>query len=133
MGNTLTYNAATIGNPHCVIVLNEISEDIAKTLGPKLENHPNFPNRTNVQFVQVLDKNSIRIEIWERGTGYTFASGSSSCAAAAVVHKLGLCGNVISVAMPGGEIDIVIDDEFQVTMTGPVSEICFGEIANKNC
>lgn len=129
-GQALSYSAATIGNPHCVVISNEISEKMAKTLGPWLEIHENFPNRTNVQFVKILNKNSIRIEIWERGAGYTLASGSSSCAAAAVAYKLGLCSNKISVAMPGGEIDIEISSDLKVTMQGPVALICAGEIFN---
>ena len=64
---TVKYYAATIGNPHCVIPVDQANEEIAMRLGPILENHPNFPNRTNVQFLQILDRNRIRIEIWERG------------------------------------------------------------------
>src|SRR3989304_2265919 len=77
---TFTFCAATIGNPHCVIPLPEISPELAKSYGPDLETHPNFPNRTNVQFLQVIDRANIRLEIWERGAGYTLASGSSSSA-----------------------------------------------------
>jgi diaminopimelate epimerase len=129
---TLTYSAATIGNPHCVVIANEISSSLAKTWGPKLEIHSNFPNRTNVQFVKVLNKNAIQIEIWERGAGYTLASGSSSCAAAAVAYKLGLCNREVSVVMPGGQIDIEIGSDFQVTMTGPVVSICAGEVSKES-
>jgi diaminopimelate epimerase len=77
---------------------------IACKYGAELENHPNFPNRTNVQFLQVLNSNRIKIEIWERGAGYTLASGSSSSAAGAVARKMGLCDEDITVEMPGGEI-----------------------------
>ena len=122
-GETFNYYAATIGNPHCVIPLNEISEGLALELGAKVENHPLFPNRTNVQFLKVLDRNRIRIEIWERGAGYTLASGSSSSAAGAVARKMGACDQNITVEMPGGEIGLVIDEEFNAKMTGPATRV----------
>ena len=122
-GETFNYYAATIGNPHCVIPLTEISEGLALKLGAKVENHPLFPNRTNVQFLKVLDRNRIRIEIWERGAGYTLASGSSSSAAGAVARKMGACDQNITVEMPGGEIGLVIDEEFNVKMTGPATRV----------
>jgi len=120
---TYKYYAGTIGNPHCVVPLPEISEELARKLGPELENHPLFPNRTNVQLLQVLDRNRIRIEIWERGAGYTLASGSSSSAAGAVARKMGACDENITVEMPGGEIGLVIDDDFNVNMTGPATRV----------
>ena len=122
-GKSLRYYAATIGNPHCIVPQDEISEKLARELGPALENHPNFPNRTNVQFLQVLNRNRIKIEIWERGAGYTLASGSSSSAAGAVARKMGVCDSEITVEMPGGEIGLVIDDEFNVQMTGPATRV----------
>lgn len=123
-----TYCAATIGNPHCVIVLPDISKDLATEYGPVLENHENFPNRTNVQFMQILDRENIRIEIWERGAGYTLASGSSSSASAAVAHKLGLIVNSVTVHMPGGELKIEIADDYSVLMTGGVTRVADGVI-----
>ena len=122
-GKSLSYYAATIGNPHCVIPMDEITEKLARELGPVLETHSNFPNRTNVQFLQVLDRNRIKIEIWERGAGYPLASGSSSSAAGAVARKMGACDSEITVEMPGGEIGLVIDDEFNVQMTGPATRV----------
>jgi len=122
-GKTYKYYAGTIGNPHCVVPLTDISEPLAKQLGPELENHPLFPNRTNVQLLQILDRNRIRIEIWERGAGYTLASGSSSSAAGAVARKMGACDQEITVEMPGGEIGLVIDDNYNVKMTGPATRV----------
>ena len=122
-GKTYKYYAGTIGNPHCVVPLTDISEALAKQLGPELENHPLFPNRTNVQLLQILDRNRIRIEIWERGAGYTLASGSSSSAAGAVARKMGACDQEITVEMPGGEIGLVIDDDYNVKMTGPATRV----------
>ncbi|NDJ20520.1 diaminopimelate epimerase [Nostoc sp. B(2019)] len=126
---TFTFCAATIGNPHCVIPLSEINPAIAKHYGPILEVHPFFPNRTNVQFMKVLNRNTIQIEIWERGAGYTLASGSSSSAAAAVAHKLGLCDSSITVQMPGGEILIQIDNDFTISMTGSITKVAEGELS----
>ena len=119
----LNYYAATIGNPHCVVPFDKVSESLARKYGPELENHPNFPNRTNVQFLQVLDRNRIKIEIWERGAGYTLASGSSSSAAGAVARKMGACDQDIAVEMPGGIIQLHIDEEFNVLMKGPATRV----------
>lgn len=130
-GKTFTFCAATIGNPHCVIALPEISPGLAKQYGPFLEVHPAFPRRTNVQFMKVLDRHNIQIEIWERGAGYTLASGSSSSAAAAVAHRLGLCDRSISVHMPGGEISIEIGEGFSILMTGPVTKVSDGVVSNE--
>lgn len=119
-GRDFTYCAATVGNPHCVLPLPEIDAALAKQFGPLLEAHANFPNRTNVQFMKVLDRGNIRIEIWERGAGYTLASGSSSCAAAAASHRLGFVDNDVTVHMPGGTLQIEIADDGRIHMTGPV-------------
>jgi diaminopimelate epimerase len=128
---TFRFSGATIGNPHCVIPVQDLSPELAKKYGPLLELHPLFPNRTNVQFLKVLDRNNIRIEIWERGAGYTLASGSSSSAAAAVARKLGLCDSQITVHMPGGEISISIDQNFGIVMVGPVTRIAEGQLADE--
>ena len=122
-GEKLTFCSATIGNPHCVVLQRKISADETRRLGPLIETHPSFPNRTNVQFLEVLNRNTIRIEIWERGAGYTLASGSSSCAAASVAHRLGLCDAEIAVLMPGGQIDITISKNYNVIMKGSVTRI----------
>jgi diaminopimelate epimerase len=130
-GQKINYTAATIGNPHCVILSNEISEAQARTLGPLIESHPHFPNRTNVQFMKVLDRSNIRIEIWERGAGYTLASGSSSSAAAATANRLGLCDLNITVHMPGGKIEIVVSENFSIKMTGAVTKVAEGLISEE--
>src|SRR3954471_9395930 len=121
-----TFCAATIGNPHCVIPLPEISAELAHRYGPHLETHANFPRKTNVQFLKVLDRANIQIEIWERGAGYTLASGSSSSASAAVAHKLGLVDRNVTVHMPGGQIGIEIGDNFSIMMTGTVNKVADG-------
>jgi len=128
-GQRLHYSAATVGNPHCVVLMDEVNATIAYHLGPYLEHAPRFPNRTNVQFMQVLDRQNIRIEIWERGAGYTLASGSSSSASAAVARRLGLCDNEINVHSPGGVIEIAISADWSIRMTGAVTKVCSGELA----
>ena len=130
-GEKLLYCAATIGNPHCIILCDQVSTEKVKQLGPLIENEARFPNRTNVQFMRIIDKNNIYIEIWERGAGYTLASGSSSCAAAAAAHRLGFCEPKITVNMPGGKLEITIGVDDQVMMTGPVTRIAEGELSNE--
>lgn len=130
-GRAFTFCAATIGNPHCVIPLPEISPEMARQYGPLLETDACFPKRTNVQFLKVLDRKNIQIEIWERGAGYTLASGSSSSAAAAVAHRLGLCDRSIAVHMPGGTISIEIGDGFSIRMTGPVAKVSEGTVSEE--
>jgi len=121
-----SYCAATIGNPHCIIPLPTVSPELAHRYGPHLETHANFPRKINVQFMQVIDRANIRIEIWERGAGYTLASGSSSSAAAAVAHRLGLVDRSVTVHMPGGTIGIEIGADFSIMMTGTVNKIADG-------
>jgi diaminopimelate epimerase len=128
-GREFAFCAATIGNPHCVLPLPEISEAMAREFGPDLEVHPNFPRKTNVQFMKVLDRGNIKIEIWERGAGYTLASGSSSSASAAVARKLGLVDPIVSVHCPGGIIKIEIREDYDILMTGSVSKVADGVIS----
>jgi diaminopimelate epimerase len=125
-GKAFKFCAATVGNPHCVVLTDNASSSDAQRYGPLIENDSRFPNRTNVQFMKVIDRKNIQIEIWERGAGYTLASGSSSTAAAAVAFKLGLCDSDITVHMPGGDISIQFKDGFFATMTGPVTKVCEG-------
>lgn len=123
-GKKYTYCCATVGNPHCVLPMKEVSEKLAREIGPVIENMTSlFPNRTNVQLLQVLDRNNIKIEIWERGAGYTLASGSSSSAAASVAHKLGLCDGDITVHMEGGDLSIKIAPDYSITMSGPATKV----------
>jgi diaminopimelate epimerase len=120
--NGTKYNVTclSIGNPHCVIPMKQVSEETARALGPYVENHKMFPNRINMQIVRVIDRANIDVRIWERGAGYTLASGSSSCAAAAATHRLGLVDNDVTVHMPGGTLQIEIAPDGLIRMTGPV-------------
>jgi diaminopimelate epimerase len=130
-GQEFSFCAATIGNPHCVILRDEVFAQEARRWGPLIENDSRFPNRTNVQFMKILDRYNIQIEIWERGAGYTLASGSSSSAAAAVARRLGFCDSDIVVHMPGGTLEITVADDFSIFMTGPVTPIAEGTTASE--
>jgi diaminopimelate epimerase len=125
-GRTFNITSLSIGNPHCVILQDSISEKTTREIGPKIEKHDIFPKRINVQFLEILDKENIKIEIWERGAGYTLASGSSSCAAFAAAHRLGLVKQSVRVHMPGGKLEVSIDNEGYIHMTGPVGKIMEG-------
>ena len=124
-------NCVSIGNPHCVIIVDKLDENIVKKYGKIIENLPMFPNRINVQFVKPISKNEVQIMIWERGAGYTLASGSSSSAVAAVMVKRGITDKNITVKMPGGELKISIDDNWNIRMTGEVREICSGVLSQE--
>jgi len=116
----------SIGNPHCVIPAENISKELALRIGPYVESHERFPNRINMQLLKIIDRNNIQIEIWERGAGYTLASGSSSCAAASAAYKLKLVDEKIKVHMPGGAIDIEIKSDGHIFMTGEVFGVAKG-------
>lgn len=128
-GRRFRFSAATVGNPHCVVLHDAPTAAEAQRYGPLIERDGRFPNRSNVQFMQVLHSAAVRIEIWERGAGYTLASGSSSCAAAAVAHRLGLCGPEVAVIMPGGTLTIEIGEDWSVEQTGPASRVFEGDLA----
>ncbi|MDY4078771.1 MAG: diaminopimelate epimerase [Clostridium sp.] len=131
-GKEYKATCLSIGNPHCVIPMKNISKNLAESLGPYVENYKEFPNKINMQLLEVIDRNNIKIEIYERGAGYTLASGSSSCAAASAAYELGLINNKVKVHMPGGILDIEILQDKMVYMTGPVEYICHIEMLTKN-
>lgn len=120
-GRTLyPATCVTIGNPHCVIPMREISKPLVCKIGDYSEVARYFPNKINTQLLKVVDKENIQIEIFERGVGYTLASGSCACASASVAYKLGLTGNKMNVHMPGGDLQVEIEDDWSVYMTGDV-------------
>lgn len=125
-GETLRICALSLGNPHCVVLDAPAGEAAARRLGPLIENHPAFPRRTNVQLLQVLDRARLAIHIWERGAGYTLASGSSACAAAAAAHRLGRVEAAVTVHCPGGDLLVEIGPEYALTLTGPVTFVAEG-------
>lgn len=130
-GRQFEFYRANVGNPHCVILTDDLHPALAREFGPLIENDELFENRTNVQFIKVIDNYRIQIEIWERGAGYTLASGSSSTAAAAVAFGLGLCDSHVLVRMPGGVIEVSFTEGFVATMKGAVCKIGEGCIADE--
>jgi diaminopimelate epimerase len=127
---TVTATAVSVGNPHCIVFVDRLDDDEVRRLGPMLERHAAFPNRTNVQFAKVLGRDAIEIRIWERGAGSTRASGSSSCGAASAAVRNGHCDHGrVSVRMPGGELVVDVRPDFTLTLEGPVEEVCTGTLA----
>ncbi len=119
--------AVSIGNPHCVLITDDLSS--IHKLGPIIEQNARFPQRTNVQLVKIIDKHTIQIEIWERGAGYTLASGTSTCAAAGTAVKLNHCQAPVTVHMPGGTAIVEIDGNGAVNLIGTVQAIYEGVFA----
>lgn len=128
---TYLINCVSVGNPHCVILCDKLSKSEILKYGSEIENHPLFPNRINVQFAKVLSRNEVEILIWERGAGYTLASGSSSCAVAAVMVKKGLTDRKMTIKMPGGTLQIEIDEAWNIRMEGEVREIASGYLSDE--
>jgi diaminopimelate epimerase len=126
LGEQLTYAAVNVGNPHCVILESDDLKNDVMRFGPLLETHQRFPQRINVQFARVLDRNNVRLEIWERGAGYTLASGSSSSAVACAAHRLGLTDRDMTMHMPGGKLQIGLNSSFDIKMVGPVTKVAQG-------
>ncbi len=130
-GKEFNIHCVSVGNPHCVILREHLEEAEIREFGTHIENHPMFPNRINVQFVKVLSRDTVEALIWERGAGFTQASGSSSSAIAAVLVKKGLVDRAITVRMPGGSLQITVDESWNVRLTGEVREIASGILSRE--
>lgn len=128
-GRRLLVTCVSVGNPHCVIFTDALDMAEVMQLGPKIEHHPSFPNRINVQFAKVLGRDRVSILIWERGAGYTLASGTSSCAVAAASVKNGLADGRMTILSPGGELTVSVAETWDLTLTGPASEIARGTLS----
>jgi len=114
--------ATGMGNPHCTFFVDDADSIALADKGPEIENHPLFPERTNVQFASLIGPNHLRMRVWERGTGITLASGSSSCATAVAAARRGLTGRMVKIDLDGGQIDIDWRDD-GVWMTGPTMHV----------
>lgn len=130
-GRPIELTAVSMGNPHAVILSDELSEATARELGPQIEKHAMFPRGTNVQFVKVADRGAVDVLIWERGAGWTLSSGSSACAVVAACVRLGLTDRAVQVRMPGGELRVTIADTWEVEQVGPAQEVMSGTIASE--
>ncbi|MGH7765519.1 MAG: diaminopimelate epimerase [Candidatus Dormibacteraceae bacterium] len=113
----------SVGNPHCVVFGQPVTKQRCLELGPHLERHPAFPERTNVQLCEVVDRAHVRIEIWERGAGYTLASGTSASAVAAACMREGLAGDHVTVEMPGGELAVRREESGNLVQSGPARRV----------
>ncbi len=121
--------AVNIGNPHFVLITDKISAELIRQIGPLLETADPFPNRTNIQLLKVIDKHTIHIEIWERGAGYTLASGTSACASAGAAIYNGRCQSPVKVQMAGGSATVSINDDWTTTLTGTVQAVYSGTLS----
>ncbi len=118
--------SCSMGNPHCTYFTDDMSDQNLNALGPKTENDPLFPERTNVQLVQIIDRSHARVRVWERGVGVTLASGSSSCAVVVNANRRGLLDRKATLSLDGGDIEIDWRDD-GVWMTGAVQKVFQGQ------
>ena len=125
-GESLVVTCVSMGNPHCVLLGSDFSEAEVRRIGPLIEHAPEFPQRTNVQFGRALARDALTIQIWERGAGYTLASGTSACAAASAARHLGLVDDEVNVQMPGGSLTVAFQPDGHVRLTGPVTGVMHG-------
>ncbi len=124
----VAVTAVSMGNPHAVMIIDGQMENYPVAIqGPAIENHPVFPDRTNVEFVAVENPAEISMRVWERGSGETLACGTGACAAVAVCQKCGLTGNKVTVHLPGGDLTVEIAQDGHVMMTGPATTVFSGE------
>jgi diaminopimelate epimerase len=112
-----------VGNPHCVVFGEAVTAERCRELGPLLERHPRFPDRTNVQLVEPVNRRLARIEIWERGAGYTLASGTSAGAVAAALVRTGQSDRVVTIQMPGGALAVRQEEDGALLQTGPARRV----------
>lgn len=121
--------ATGMGNPHCTFFVDDAEAIALEIFGPKFEIHPLFPQRTNVQVASLLSPDCLRVRVWERGTGLTLASGSSSCAVAVAAARRGLTGRCVDIVLDGGRLSIDWRDD-GVWMTGPTQHVCNGVLTS---
>jgi diaminopimelate epimerase len=125
-GREVRVTALSVGNPHCVVFVDRLDEADLAWLGPRLERHPAFPRRTNVQLARVAAPDRIEVLVWERGAGPTLASGSSACAVAAAAARLGRAAHRVAVLLPGGRLDVEVAPDWSLRLEGPVEEVYEG-------
>ncbi len=128
-GQRVELSAVSMGNPHGVLLVDNVDTAPVPTLGPALEAHPRFPERANIGFMQVVDRGHIRLRVFERGSGETLACGTGACAAVVAGIRRGLLDSRVRVSLPGGELDIQWAGDGQpVLMTGPTAKVFDGFI-----
>jgi len=127
-GRSWTVSCVSMGNPHCVVFVDDPGTLALAEIGPAFERHPFFPRRVNTEFIAVESKERLRMRVWERGAGETLACGTGACAAAVVAARTGRTGRHVTVALPGGELEIDWRGDDHVYMTGDAVEVFAGEI-----
>jgi diaminopimelate epimerase len=127
-GNRFYITAVSMGNPHCVIPVDRVEGVPLAEFGPRLEHHPWFPKRTNVEFVQVLSRRHLKVRVWERGAGITLACGTGACAVLVAMVKLGQAERKATVSLPGGDLQIEWAKSNHVLMTGPAEMVFQGSV-----
>ncbi len=125
-GEPVEFTPVSVGNPHAVVLRPPVREQLLR-LGPRIERHPRFPERTNVQLVGVDGAHELTALVWERGAGETAASGSSAVAIAGAAVARGWCQSPVTVHLPGGDLSISVDPGGRAVLTGPAEEVCAGE------
>lgn len=128
-GKSLDVTVVSVGNPHCVVFGEEMTQARLFDLGPKIENHARFPKRINVQLAEPISRSRVRALIWERGAGHTLASGTSSCAVAVACFDRGLVDGHVTIEMEGGTLDIDVASDLSIVMKGPVEEVFIGKLS----
>ena len=123
----LTVHCVSVGNPHCVLFVEDVDTAPVRELGPRLERHPSFPKRINVEFAQVVSPDRIRLRVWERGSGETMACGTGACAALAAAALTGRCGREAEVILPGGPLRIRWREDGHLEQEGPANFVFDGE------
>ncbi|ADG82663.1 diaminopimelate epimerase [Thermincola potens] len=125
-GSTYNVTCVSMGNPHCVIFVDNAEDYPVAAIGPRVETHTAFPNKTNVEFVQVLNENEVRMRVWERGAGITMACGTGACASAVAAHLNGFTGREVIVHLDGGDLFIRWAQDNHVYMMGPAAYVFKG-------
>ncbi len=128
-GRIFTFNSVSMGNPHCVIFVDDVVGFPVSQVGPLIETHPFFPRKVNVEFVQIMSKSEVVQRTWERGSGETWACGTGASAVAAIGFKLGKTGPRLNIHLTGGDLLLEYDGKGSVMMTGPAVEVFSGEWA----
>jgi len=123
-----TVGAVSMGNPHCVIQVDDVHSDLVNQLGPEIESHELFPKRVNAGFMQIKNRGEMDLRVYERGAGWTLACGTGACAAMVIAHKWGLVDDEVQVNLPGGALTISWDGEGDVIMKGPAERVFEGRI-----
>lgn len=127
-GKEYMMTTLSMGNPHAVTIVDDVEKFPVKELGPFFENHPHFPNRTNTDFLELLDRENVKMRVYERGTGETMACGTGACASAVALIRKGLVDRDVVFHLPGGRLHISWDKKGSVFMTGEARECFRGEV-----